>query len=120
FGKTFFEKKKDEDVIGTPQAFEVEVEVAGDDRGLTKAVKNASILWNDRKKPASGAAGLIAKAKGDYRKILDALYARALYGGTISITIDGREASGLRADSEFSDPAMVVVSVTPGPEFTFD
>lgn len=50
---------------------------------------------------------------------MNELYANARYGGTISITIDGRQASGILPDSEFPDPVQVVVSVDPGPEFVF-
>lgn len=122
FGIKFFERQRDaeaEDVIGDPQHYAVEFEVAGDDEDLAKSLKNASSLWADREKPASGAAGLVVKARGDYRRLLNALYAKARYGGTISITIDAREAAGLAADAAFADPASVRVAVDPGPLFHF-
>lgn len=103
--------------IGDPQRYEVEFAVADDDIG--KKLKAASTLWADRDEPASGAAGLIAKARGDYRRLLAALYAEGRYGGTISIRIDGREASGLAPDATLSQPARVAVAVDPGPLFHF-
>jgi translocation and assembly module TamA len=119
-GFKFFEKKSDEDIIGTPQNYTIEFNVTDADRGLTKTLKSASALWSDRKKPASGAAGLIAKAKDDYRHILNALYGEARYGGVISIRIGGREADDLAPDAEFPNPVAVTVNVDPGPLFHFD
>ncbi len=107
-------------VIGEPQNYEVELVVTGpgaDD--LEDRLRTASGLWSDRNEPASGASGLIAKARGDYRRLLASLYAEGRYGGSISITIDGREADGLAPDAALSEPASVVVSVDTGPTFAF-
>jgi len=103
--------------IGDPQHYEVEFAVADED--VEKRLKGASTLWADRDEPASGAAGLIAKARGDYRRLLAALYAEGRYGGTISIRIDGREASDLPPDATLAEPARVAVAVDPGPLFHF-
>ncbi|WP_159586546.1 autotransporter assembly complex protein TamA [Chelativorans xinjiangense] len=122
FGLRLFERQdagEEEDVIGTPQPYEVEFVVAGDEDDIEKALKGASNLWTDREEPASGAAGLLVKARGDYRRLLNALYAQARYGGTISITIDGREVDGLQPDAEFASPAAVRIAVAPGPLFRF-
>src|SRR5690606_29825669 len=59
FGIKFFESDSDEDaedVIGEPQRFSVEFSVAADDDDIEDALKGASTLWQDREKPASGAA----------------------------------------------------------------
>jgi translocation and assembly module TamA len=123
FGIKIFEPKADEteDVIGEPQRYSVDFAVSpvseGDD--IEDALKGASTLWQDREKPASGAAGLLAKARGDYRRILATLYAQGRYGGSISILVDGREAADLPPDTELPDPAAVRVAVDPGPLFRF-
>jgi translocation and assembly module TamA len=123
FGIKIFEPKDDEaeDVIGEPQRYSVDFVVSpvaeGDD--VEAALKGASTLWQDREKPASGAAGLLAKARGDYRRILAALYALGRYGGSISILVDGREAADLPPDTELPDPAAVRVAIDPGPLFHF-
>lgn len=121
FGLKLFEGKADEDadVIGEPQDYSVDFTVSGEDGDLTKKLKGASNLWADREKPASGVAGLIAKARGDYKRLLDALYAEARYGGAISITIDGREASEMAPDAALSDTAAVTIAIEPGPLFRF-
>ena len=122
FGLKLFEGKQDqasEEVIGTPQPYEVEVVVSGGDSDVEDRIRSASSLWSNREKPASGAAGLIATARGDYRRILDTSYALGRYGPTISITINGKEAAGLLPDEEFGGTARVVISVDPGPQFVF-
>lgn len=107
-------------VIGTPQTYNAELQVTGADADDVKAtLESASTLLADSDKPASGAAGLIAKARGDYRRLLATLYTQGRYGGTISITIDGREAASIPPDATLAEPANVVVTVTPGPLFHF-
>ena len=107
-------------VVGEPQRYEVEFAVGDDDESdIEGKMRSASTLWADRNEPASGAAGLIAKARGDYRRLLATLYSEGRYGGTISIRIDGREASELAPDAELAEPANVVVTVEPGPLFHF-
>lgn len=123
FGIKFFGGKDDaqeEMVIGEPQTYTVEFDVGtadGDD--LSDTLQSASTLWGDRDQPASGAAGLISKARGDYRRLLASLYSEGRYGGTISIRIDGREAADIPPDATLREPATVIVRVTPGPLFAF-
>ncbi len=122
FGIKFFERdnaEDAEDVIGDPQAYTVDFTIAAGEHDLEDAIKGASTLWTDREKPASGAAGLLAKARGDYRRILATLYGDGRYAGTISILVDGREAADLPPDTVLPDPASVTVSVDPGPLFAF-
>lgn len=121
FGIHLWGEKKDADadaVIADPHKYNVEI--ANDENEETKKlVEGASGLVADKDKPASGAAGLLAKARGDYRRILGALYADGRYGGTISIKVDGREASDIPPDADLPNPAPVTISVNPGPQFLF-
>ena len=114
------EADETEEVIGEPQNYTVNFTVTGEQRDVEKVLKGASSLWQDREEPASGAAGLLAKARGDYQRLLAALYSQGYYSGTISILIDGREAANLQPDASLSDPASVSVAVNPGPIFLFD
>ncbi|GLS29655.1 autotransporter secretion outer membrane protein TamA [Mesorhizobium albiziae] len=116
------EKKADEadETIGEPQDYTVDFIVTGEERNVEKTLKGASGLWTDRKKPASGAAGLLAKARSDYRRLLAALYGQGRYGGTISILVDGREAADLPPDATVAETASVSITVNPGPVFLFD
>ena len=131
FGRKFFEhadKKKDEDTIGKPQHYSVDfhfksrvvtVPKALKGKDLEKALKAASGLWADRKKPASGVAGLLAKARSDYRSLLSALYAQGRYGGSISILVNGKEAADLPPDATLPDPVKIAIDIDPGPAFLF-
>ncbi len=114
------EKKQDDadDVIAEPQRYDVEIVAANQKEGEA-LVKNASQLFADKSKPASGAAGLIAKARGDYKRILAAMYADGRYGGSISITIDGREVSSLLPDVALKEPAQVTITVDAGSQYLF-
>jgi translocation and assembly module TamA len=120
FGIKLFGRDKEPeaaDVIGEPQLYNVDFQVTGED--IEDELKGASSLWSDRDEPASGSAGLIAKARQDYRRLLAALYAEGRYGGSISITIDGRQAADLPPDTELPETASVEVIVVPGPVFLF-
>lgn len=117
FGKG--ESDPAEDVIGEPQHYDVTFNVNGDESDLKKKLEAASTLVKDDEKPASGAAGLLAKARGDYRRLLSTLYGEGRYGGTISILVDGREAADIPPDASLADPAAVVVNIDPGPLFHF-
>lgn len=121
FGIRLFgrDEAQEEQVIGEPQTYTAEFVVTDVENGLERTLRGASSLWGDRDEPASGAAGLIAKARGDYRRLLAALYGEGRYGGTISILIDGREAADLAPDAVLAEPATVVVTIDPGPLFTF-
>ncbi len=131
FGKTFFERpnqeKKSDDTIGEPVKYSVDFSVASatdmdgksDKKSLDKILKGASGLWKDKDKPASGVSGLLAKARSDYKRLLDSLYGEGRYGGSISIQADGKEVAGLAPDAELSEPVKICVSVDPGPPFAF-
>lgn len=123
FGIHLFGKKKAETAedmtIGEPQNYQVEFSLSGENEDLESVLKAASNLWSDREEPTSGAAGLIAKARADYRRLLAALYGEGHYGGTISIRIDGREAADLPPDASVATVANVSVRVDPGPTFIF-
>ncbi len=121
FGIKLFEDQSDKDldaVIADPQPYTVEMSVT--ETSPESAVRNASALLADAATPASGAAGLLAKARGDYSRILAALYNEGYYGGSISIRIGGAEASGLAPDVDLPDPVAINILVNPGPLFRFD
>jgi translocation and assembly module TamA len=120
FGIKIFERDEAEEPIGEPQNYTVDFAVTGDERDLEKVLKGASGLWKDRERPASGAAGLLAKARSDYQRLLAALYGQGRYGGTISIVVDGREAADLPPDASVAETASITITVNPGPVFLFD
>ena len=121
FGMKFFEDEAAADaetVIVDPQPYFVTF-TSSEGGAVEAALRNASALLADEAEPASGAAGLIAKARGDYRRLLAALYGEGHYGGAVSIRIAGQEAANLAPDVELPDPVDVTIAVTAGPLFRF-
>jgi translocation and assembly module TamA len=119
FGHKFFESEDETLVVADAQTYTLELTVASTDGDLTGVIRNASSLARDEKRPPAGTAGLIARALGDYARIMAALYTQGYYGGSIQIEIDGAPAETLRPDVELADPVPVRVSVDPGPLFSF-
>ncbi len=104
FGHKFFEASDETAVVPDAQPYTLEFNVAGGDRGLAKAIENASSLSRDIKRPVPGAAGLIARARGDYGRIVAALYGRGYYGGSVAITDPGRPSGGASAGRDAPPP----------------
>ena len=100
--------------------YTVELTLLDEDDSLVKRLRGASRLFEEVEEPSPAPAALIATARGDYQRILASLYAEGHYGGTISIMIDGREASGLAPDAPIGDVASVMITVDPGPLYLFD
>lgn len=122
FGITLFESdKKNPQAVELidPLPYQVAFLITGDDT-VQNAVRNASSLWLDRDRPASGTSGLLAKARSDYSKIIDGLYGVGHYGGQVSISIDGQEVTKLPFDLRLSGTPKLLVKVTAGQQFTFD
>ncbi|PIE06996.1 MAG: hypothetical protein CSA74_09455 [Rhodobacterales bacterium] len=102
------------------------VQGGGDDgagEALTGALENASLLHAAQAERGEGEAGdprdVLAAARADYARMVNALYAEGYYGGVVRILVDGREAASM---SPFAAPAhigKVEVSVDPGPRFRF-
>lgn len=104
-----------------PRTYDVEFVVVEDDtdESAEDAVKGASNLWGGRDGPVGGGAGLIARAKGDYRRILAALYNDGYYGPLISIELNGTQASEIRPGTDVPDNSNVAIQVTPGNRYRF-
>ncbi|GGA38375.1 autotransporter assembly complex protein TamA [Pelagibacterium lentulum] len=121
FGIQFFGGSAQEDaeaIIADPRTYNLSFETAADEQ-LDTALRSASNLWGDREAPASGVPGLLAKARGDYGRLIAALYNQGYYGGSVSIRVEGREASTLAPDTNLPEPANIAVMVNPGPQFRF-
>jgi translocation and assembly module TamA len=106
------------DVID-PISYTATIRIDAPDEALRDRLQEASSLWVDRERPTSGRAGLITKARGDYRRLLAALYAEGYYGGEISILIGGRQAADMTLADDFPSGVPVVIDVRTGPLFTF-
>lgn len=86
---------------------------------LRTVLENASLTLSLDAEGLTDPQDYVAAARADYRRLLTGLYAEGYYGGTISITLDGREAAAIQPLDAPAAVARVVLSVTPGPRFTF-
>ncbi|MFT3975334.1 MAG: autotransporter assembly complex family protein [Amaricoccus sp.] len=102
-----------------PLTYTVTLDVTGPGAGLRAGLQRASSLWTGRNDPASGTGGLLSVARGDYRRLLAALYAEGYYGPYVSITIGGKEAADLTLAREFPQDVPVAVRIDTGPLFRF-
>jgi translocation and assembly module TamA len=99
-------------------AQEVRLTVAGD-ADLVPALNAASLLVALPAGEDTLPQDVVAAARADYRRLLTALYGEGYYGGTISITLDGREAAGLQPLDAPQRIGRVEIAVDPGPRFSF-
>ncbi len=102
-----------------PLPYTVTLEISHDSDSLKGPLEQASSLWTDRDTPASGVGGLLSKARGDYRRLLAALYDRGYYGPYISIEAAGQEVAGLTLAATFPENVPIAIRVDPGPRFQF-
>lgn len=82
---------------------------------LTAASLTLALSRNDEGAPQD----YVAAARADYRRLLTGLYSKGFYSGTISILVDGVEATNIDPLVTRQSVGSVVLSVTPGPRFTF-
>lgn len=124
FGRCIFgecesaEAKADAELID-PKRYQIDLQIEGGDEAVEAAVKSASELWRGRESPVGGSAGVIARARGDYQRILAALYNSGYYGGSISIRLLGEQAADLAVGAEFPTGSTISVKVATGAPYTF-
>ena len=122
FGKKFFEPDQGSEQVEVldPLAYRAEIALtSGTDKGLLEKLQLGSTTYSNTNIPAAGSAGLIARARGDYKRLLATLYGEGYYAGAISIRIDGKEASELDLSSNLPQDVLVQIDVEPGPTFRF-
>ena len=89
------------------------------DESLRTTLTVASLTLSLAEDGADAPQDYVAAARADYRRLLTVLYAQGFYGGTISILVDGVEASSIDPLMPRTSLGSVVLSVDPGPRFTF-
>lgn len=100
-------------------AQDVELLAPDADEDLTAILRDASLAISLNPEEDLAAQDFVAAARADYRRLLTALYADGYYGGTISIKIDGVEATGIAPLDAPRNVQSIVINVTPGPRFSF-
>ncbi|RCL02568.1 MAG: translocation and assembly module TamA [Candidatus Tokpelaia sp. JSC188] len=108
------------DTIGEIKYYSLKI-VAPDGAPMigVKIAKENSNLISGQKKPILGSVDLLSKARNDYRRILAALYADGRYGGTISITIDGKEAAYIQLKTKLPNHVAITITIDAGPLYHF-
>lgn len=100
-------------------AQDVQLNVNGANESLHNALRAASLSISLADDGADAPQDYVAAARADYRRLLTGLYAQGYYGGTISILVDGVEASRLDPLIPRTSVRNVTLNVTPGPLFSF-
>jgi translocation and assembly module TamA len=109
-------------LLAAPAAFAQDFDLVlpeGTDGDLRRALERASLTLALPEQELTTPQDIVAAARADYRRLLTALYAEGRYGGVISIAIDGREAADIAPLAAPPAVGRVVLSVAPGPVFTF-
>lgn len=115
-----FGRKAELDKIPDPTPYILSFEVGSDERRLTRELRQASVLYANRKTPPSGLAGLLARARQDVGNLTAVLYRNARYAGEVFITVDGRPLEAVGPfDSVSAEPVPVSVLIRPGAPFVF-
>ena len=115
--------EREEEVIAeeVPDPVRYDVTLTTSDESLKEKLDSVSLLVTEKDKPVSGTVGLLSRARTDKRRLVAALYAEALYGGTVTITINGRTFETIPIDTVVNRAGVAHVSihVVPGPVFVF-
>jgi translocation and assembly module TamA len=87
---------------------------------LEARLKEASRLASEAgDAPPPSTAAFLARARGDYGRLLATLYTEGHYGGTITIEADGRPVEAIPPDASLPNPVGVRITVDPGPLYSF-
>ena len=117
--RLFGEDEVDRDIID-PVDYAITLDTGDADRALRKSLERTSLLVADEEQPVSGDLGLVIKARDDRDRLIATLYENALYGGVVTVTIDGRDIDSLPPNPTFdrSRPVPVSIAIQPGQPFT--
>ena len=93
--------------------------VNSDDENFVKDLRRSSILIATENAGETTAQDLFAAARGEYGRLIGALYAKGYYAPVIRVEINGREAATIAPLDAPSTIDSITVSVDPGPQFAF-
>jgi translocation and assembly module TamA len=94
-------------------------DVTGADDAVANRLRGASVLVPLADQSVDDPQEVLAAARAEYSRLLGALYDMGHYGGVITVSIDGREAASIPALETPPRIRSVVVTVSPGPVYTF-
>ncbi|MDO6584046.1 BamA/TamA family outer membrane protein [Salipiger sp. 1_MG-2023] len=98
---------------------DLDFDTPGMSEDLRSQIKAYSALAAAEGEDRVSGQDILAAALSDYGILTETLYDAGYYGGVISITLDGREASGIPLLETPDTVGTVRVEVRQGPQFTF-
>ncbi|MDO5621002.1 MAG: autotransporter assembly complex family protein [Paracoccus sp. (in: a-proteobacteria)] len=98
---------------------DLQIQIVGDPDGLENAIRNTSLIEAALRDNRFTGQDVLAAARGDYARILGALYDKGYYSGVINITLDGVEAAQIAPLDAPGQVRQVVIGIDPGPLFRF-
>lgn len=99
---------------------EVTFDLRGGSEELGTTLRAASGLLAAEAEGSQNAQDLMVTARGEYARLLGALYALGHYSAVIEVRVDGREAAAIPPLDAPQRINRIAVRVDPGPQFLFD
>lgn len=93
--------------------------VQGGDKKLEGTLRAASGLLAAKAAKGTGVLDYLTDARAEYGKLIAALYAKGHYQPVIHVLVDGVEAAEIAPLESPTAIGRIVVTVDPGPQFTF-
>ncbi|MBH0237836.1 autotransporter assembly complex protein TamA [Methylobrevis albus] len=109
-----------EEVSPDAQPYAIAIDVRGVDDDLAGTIRGASLLWQEREqRPPPSTAALLSRVRAEYARVVAGLYAEGFYGGSVEITVDGRDPATILPDADLPSPVQVAMTIETGPRFAF-
>nr|WP_169798702.1 BamA/TamA family outer membrane protein [Falsihalocynthiibacter arcticus] len=105
--------------LGPLAALELDLSLTPASKELQDKVAAQALLTPLAASDKADTLDVLASAQADYQRILAVLYELGYFGSTVSIKLDGREASSLSTISPPQSISQVSITVTTGSEFKF-
>ena len=90
-----------------------------EDPDLAKTLRQATVLADLAGKQDATAADVVTAARGDYARVVEALYAQGYYGAEVRVLLDGREAALIDPFYEPGQVRTAEIVVKTGRRFRF-
>ena len=100
-------------------AFSLRVDGQGNRSAFEKELRAVSVLAGLAGQDEISARDVLAAADADYTRLVEQLYGKGYFSGTVRIQLDGREAAGIDPFAGLQRVQNVQIVVAPGELFTF-
>ena len=86
---------------------------------LQQEINHVSLLYETLKRPEATTIEIVAAAQADYSRIVATLYDHGLFGSTVNITLNGREAADIPPFENLGTITSAKITVDEGDVFVF-